>query len=461
MNASIRERVTLLRREAAQQAKVTQAQRTQYAATAEKLKSPKATHSPMIGGMLGSAVLAAGSMGVGQRIIDKGNENLELVRMSERVRTNPNVIKAMVAWGQQNGVDSANVDKATDNMKDVRERLANTVTNASLDPKSGKWKGGDGGVNTIMNQFGWNKADISKYQDNPIDFIQSTVNEGQRRGMSQAQIGNLIESLGDDLMHYTDMFMNNGEQFTSTLKKLVESGQTLNDEQIRQTLAYGDLSVAMGNLINGVDNHLFTGFMKGFADSGDELVKNTQAINQSAGLLGEGLGNLASQMTGFVSQISGVVSDLNSALRQRYPEWFSDTKKPAVQNLYDGAVGGSANATADWIQDKTGFDTRSVAPAIKDWLGFGNQQAGTAASGYDLNGEALRNSAMSLNSANVPAYNLSPIFNLTVEPTVPLTIQSDTSRLADYVDFRAKASQASFMQSLTLQVSSGQSSTGG
>ena len=74
-------------------------------------------------------------------------------------------------------------------------------------------------------------------------------------------------------MHYTDMFMNNGEQFTSTLKKLVESGQTLNDEQIRQTLAYGDLSVAMGNLINGVDNHLFTGFMKGFADSGDELVK--------------------------------------------------------------------------------------------------------------------------------------------------------------------------------------------
>lgn len=457
MNASIRERVTLLRREAAQQAKVTQAQRTQYAATAEKLKSPKATHSPMIG----NAVLAAGSMGVGQRIIDKGNENLELVRMSERVRTNPNAIKAMVAWGKQNGVDSANVDKATDNMKDVRERLANTVTNASLDPISGKWKGGDGGVNTIMNQFGWNKADISKYQDNPIDFIQSTVNEGQRRGRSQAQIGNLIESLGDDLMHYTDMFMNNGEQFTSTLKKLVESGQTLNDEQIRQTLAYGDLSVAMGNLINGSDNQLFTGFMKGFADSGDELVKNTQAINQSAGLLGEGLGNLASQMTGFVSEISSVVSDLNAGLRARFPDWFADKDKPAAQALYDGAVGGSANATADWIQDKTGFDTRSVASAIKDWLGFGNQQAGTAASGYGLNGEALRDSAMSLSSSNAPAYTLNPIFNLTVEPTVPLTIQSDTSRLADYVDFQAKASQASFMQSLTLQVSSGQSSTGG
>lgn len=461
MNASIRERVTLLRREAAQQAKVTQAQRTQYAATAEKLRSPKATHSPMIGGMLGSAVLAAGSMGVGQRIIDKGNENLELVRMSERVRTNPNVIKAMVAWGQQNGVDSANVDKATDNMKDVRERLANTVTNASLDPKSGKWKGGDGGVNTIMNQFGWNKADISKYQDNPIDFIQSTVNEGQRRGMSQAQIGNLIESLGDDLMHYTDMFMNNGEQFTSTLKKLVESGQTLNDEQIRQTLAYGDLSVAMGNLINGVDNSMFTGFMKGFADSGDELVKNTQAINQSAGLLGEGLGNLSKEITGFVGEISGVVSDINKGLKERFPQWFTGSDKPAAQALYDGAVTGSANSAADWVQDKTGWNPQTVAPAIKDWLGFGNQQAGTAASGYGLNGEALRDSAMSLNSGNAPAYSLAPVFNLNLEASVPISIASDTSRLSDYIDFQARASQASFTQSLTLQMSSGQSSTGG
>ncbi|MCK6699146.1 cell envelope integrity protein TolA [Enterobacter bugandensis] len=460
MNALIRERVTLLRREAAQQAKVTQAQRTQYAAAATKLKAQKGGNAPIVGGgVLGSLALTAGSLGVGQRIIDKGNENLDLVRQSALVKTNPNAIKTMVAWGQQHGVDSANTDKATDNMKDVRERLAMTVTNGQF--KDGKWTGGDGGITTIMNKFGWSKEQIAKYQDNPLDFLQATVNEGQRRGMSQAQIGNLIESLGDDLMHYTDMFMNNGEQFTSTLKKLVESGQTLNDEQIRQTLAYGDLSVAMGNLMNGVDNSMFTGFMKGFADGGDDLVKNTKVITESAGMLGEGLGDLAKQVTGFVGEISSVVSDLNSALRQRFPEWFSDTKKPPVQNLYDGAVGGSANATADWIQDKTGFDTRSVAPAIKDWLGLGNQQVGSAANQYNLAGDSLRDSAMSLSSSNAPAYNLNPTFNLTVAPSVPLTIQSDTGRLADYVDFQARASQASFAQSLTLSMSSGQSSIGG
>ena len=454
MNASIRERVTLLRREAAQQAKVTQAQRTQYAAAATKLKAQKGGNAPIVGGgVLGSLALTAGSLGVGQRIVDKGNENLDLVRQSALVKTNPNAIKTMVAWGQQHGVDSANTSKAVDNMKDVRERLAMTVNDAQM--KNGEWKGGDGGITSIMNKFGWSKDQISKFQDSPLDFVQATVNEGQRRGMSQAQIGTLIESLGDDLMHYTDMFMNNGAEYNKTLKQLVESGQTLNDEQIKQTYAYGDLSVAMGNLMNGVDNSLFTGFMKGFADGGDDLVKNTKVITESAGMLGEGLGNLSKEITGFVGEISSVVSDINAGLRSRFPEWFSNANKPAAQSLYDGAVTGSANSAADWVQDKTGFNTRSVGHAVKGWLGIDDKPTGTAVE--------LRDSAISsLTSTNsAPSYNLAPVFNLNLEASVPLTIASDSSRLSDYIDFQARASQASFAQSLTLSALSGQSSTGG
>ena len=467
MNASIRERVTLLRREAAQQAKVTQAQRTQYAAAATKLKAQKGGNAPIVGGgVLGSLALTAGSLGVGQRIVDKGNENLDLVRQSALVKTNPNAIKTMVAWGQQHGVDSANTSKAVDNMKDVRERLAMTVNDAQM--KNGEWKGGDGGITSIMNKFGWSKDQISKFQDSPLDFVQATVNEGQRRGMSQAQIGTLIESLGDDLMHYTDMFMNNGAEYNKTLKQLVESGQTLNDEQIKQTYAYGDLSVAMGNLMNGVDNSLFTGFMKGFADGGDDLVKNTKVITESAGMLGEGLGNLSKEITGFVGEISSVVSDINAGLRSRFPEWFSNANKPAAQSLYDGAVTGSANSAADWVQDKTGFNTRSVGHAVKGWLGRDDKPTGTAVEQYGLNGDSLRGGALrdsaisSLTSTNsAPSYNLAPVFNLNLEASVPLTIASDSSRLADYVDFTAKASQAAFTQSLTLSALSGQSSTGG
>ena len=466
MNALIRERVTLLRREAAQQAKVTQAQRTQYAAAATKLKAQKGGNAPIVGGgVLGSLALTAGSLGVGQRIIDKGNENLDLVRQSALVKTNPNAIKTMVTWGQQHGVDSANTSKAVDNMKDVRERLAMTVNDAQM--KNGEWKGGDGGITSIMNKFGWGIEDVKTFQNRPLDFIQATVNEGQRRGMSQAQIGTLIESLGDDLMHYTDMFMNNGAEYNKTLKTLVESGQTLNDEQIRQVSVYGDLSVAMGNLMNGVDNQLFTGWMKGFADGGDDLVRNTKVITESAGLLGEGLGDLAKQVTGFVGEISSVVSDLNAGIREKFPDWFSEANKPAAQAVIDG-VTGSADSAASWVQDKTGFNTRSVGHAVKDWLGIDDQPTGTAVEQYSLNGDSLpggslRDSAISsLTSTNsAPSYNLAPVFNLNLEASVPLTIASDSSRLADYVDFTAKASQAAFTQSLTLSALSGQSSTGG
>ncbi|WP_152043634.1 hypothetical protein [Enterobacter hormaechei] len=466
MNALIRERVTLLRREAAQQAKVTQAQRTQYAAVATKLKAQKGGNAPIVGGgVLGSLALTAGSLGVGQRIIDKGNEKLDLVRQSALVKTNPNAIKTMVTWGQQHGVDSANTSKAVDNMKDVRERLAMTVNDAQM--KNGEWKGGDGGITSIMNKFGWGIEDVKTFQNRPLDFIQATVNEGQRRGMSQAQIGTLIESLGDDLMHYTDMFMNNGAEYNKTLKTLVESGQTLNDEQIRQVSVYGDLSVAMGNLMNGIDNQLFTGWMKGFADGGDDLVRNTKVITESAGLLGEGLGDLAKQVTGFVGEISSVVSDLNAGIREKFPDWFSEANKPAAQAVIDG-VTGSADSAASWVQDKTGFNTRSVGHAVKGWLGIDDQPTGTAVEQYGLNGDslqggALRDSAISslTSTDSAPSYNLAPVFNLNLEASVPLTIASDSSRLSDYIDFQARASQASFAQSLTLSALSGQSSTGG
>lgn len=85
-------------------------------------------------------------------------------------------------------------------------------------------------------------------------------------------------------------------------------------------------------------------------------------------------------MTGFVGEISGVVSDLSAGLRARFPDGFADKDKPAIQAAYNGAVGSSANAMADWVQQQTDFDTRSVGPEIMSWLGLGNQQAGTAAS---------------------------------------------------------------------------------
>lgn len=467
MNYEIRERIALMRREAALQAKITaetelqrKANARNYPGAARRIKGKEGSNMLLGGGgtLLGGAALATGSMMAFSRIREKGQQNLDLVRMSKLVSTNPNAVLAMTAWGKQHGVDSASVDKVTDNMKDVRERLGNTTTNATF--KKGQWTGGDGGITTIMNQFGWNKQDIAKFQDNPLDFVQATVNEGQRRGMSQAQIGNLIESLGDDLMHYTNMFMDNGKQYDSMLQKLKDSGSTLSDEQIAQVNQYGDLTAALGRLTDAADNQMFLGFMKGFGDNAKELEDNTKLFADTAGMLGEGLGNTAKQLLGFAEQLSSVISDFTAGVKSRFPEWFSDSDKPAAQAMYDGAVGDSANGAAQWVSDNLGFDPRNTAGIINGWLGLGDGvNAGTAANQYDLSGASLRDSAMSSlgGGSNMPAYTLNPTFNLTVAPSVPLTIQSDTGRLADYIDFSARASQTSFEQELTLAINSSQS----
>lgn len=465
MNASIRERITLLRREAAAAQRATQAQGGAFVQAAKKSKSAHGDKEYGIARLQGAAMgfgsmFAAGNLAA--RIQQTGNENLELIRMSERVKTNPNAIKTMVTWGQQHGVDSANVDKATDNMKDVRERLAMTVNDAQM--KNGEWKGGDGGITAIMNKFGWNIDQIKQFQNRPLDFVQAVVNEGQRRGMKQAQIGTLIESLGDDLMHYTDMFLNNGAEYSKTLQQLVDSGQTLNDAQIKQVMEYGALSTKMAALTNGLDINLFTGFMDGFGKSGDELTENTKNLNESAHLLGEGLGNLATQVTGATVQISQSVQAINDYLKSKFPSWFSgDNNQPAAQQLYNGAVGGSADTVAAWIKSNTGIDTQRVGPAVMDWLGVGrgDVSAGTAANQYDTNGSPLRDGAMAIPSTPAMSYQVSPVFNLQVNPQVGLTLQSDVSRLSDYIDWSAKASADSFTRSLTLQINSGQSTAGG
>lgn len=461
MNALIRERITLERRAAAAAQKAAQAQRTNYVGAARRLKDPKSREYGM--GGVQAAALGLGSMFAGANLVNRikttGDENLDLVRKSALVKTNPNVVKTLVAYGQQHGIDSASVDKITDNFKDVRERLGESVSNSTFDQKSGKWKGGNGAIDNVMNLFGWNKEQISKFQDRPADFVQATVNEGQRRGMSQASIGHLIEDYGDDLMHYTDAFLNNGAEYNKTLKQLVDSGQTLNSEQIRQVMEYGTLSTKLTALTNGLDINLFTGFMEAFGNNGDKLVENTKNLNESAHLLGEGLGNLATQVTGFSTQISSAVNGLNDYLKSKFPAWFTgDNSQPAAQQAYNGAVGGSANAVADWLKSNTGWDTRSVGPSVMSWLGMGSDApAGTAASQYEVNGQSLRDSATPSLVPTAPVYNVQPTFNLTVAPEVPISIQSDASRLADYVDFQARASAASFEQSLTLALTSGQS----
>ncbi len=474
LNFTIRERITDLRREAALQARITASTQQQAAAQRKGKRMDykgaaadiKERGLNLIGGGPGfiaaTAALAGGAALLG-RVRNTANDNLDLVRKSDSVHVNPNAVKTLVQANRQRGIDS-NVDTITDNFKDVRERLGESVTNSQLDPKSGKYKGGNGAIDQIMNEFGWNKEDIAKYQDNPLDFVQAVVNAGQAKGMSDASIGHLLEDLGNDMSYLVPVLKNNGEEYNTTLEQLTASGQTLNAEQIKQIYAYGELSKTMDSIGNGLDQNLTAGFLDGFGNAGQSLAENTEQLNRMAKGVGSELGNLLAQLANFTSGISKTLCVFDGWMREHFPGLFTDPNKPATQQAYDEAVVGSSNWVADKIQDATGFDTRSIGPAVKSWLGIGDdQQAGTAVNQYNFAGDSLRDSALSslTSSVNTPSFNLAPVFNLQVNPQVGLTLQSDVSRLSDYIDFNAKASADSFTQSLTLSALSGQSSTGG
>ncbi|UGB01432.1 hypothetical protein LRS40_17295 [Leclercia sp. G3L] len=474
LSYELRERLALMRREAALQARITastqqqaaalkHAKRTDYKGAAAGIKEKGLNVIGGGAGFIGATATLAGAASILGRIRETADDNLNLIRKSKAVAVNPNAIKTIVTANRQRGIDS-NYDTITDNFKDVRERLGESVTNTTFDQKSGKFKGGNGAIDNIMNLFGWDKADIAKYQDNPLDFVQAVTNEGQSRGMSDASIGHLLEDLGNDMSYLVPVLKNNGEAYKKTLDQLIASGQTLNDEQIRQTYAYGDLFTTLKALNNGINQNLTSGFLEGFGNAGKDLADNAKAFNDVANGLGYELGNLTAQITGFAGEISGGLSQLHDFFKTKFPDWFADPTKTVPDALYDGAVTGSANGAADWIQQQTGFDTRSIGHAVKGLLGIDDQPTGTAVEQYSLNGQTLRDntiSSLTSTSSNAPAYNLAPVLNLNLEASVPLTIASDASRLADYVDFTAKASQASFMQSLTLSTLSGQSSTGG
>lgn len=408
--------------------------------------SPRLIASSLIG-----AGLFAGISQI-QSMMSQSAERTNMVsRGAQNVQVNPNAILAMESWGRVNGVDSANIIKAIDNVKDVRERLGNSAMNATFDAKSGKWKGGDNGINDIMNQFGWNKEDIAKFQNNPLNFIQATVNEGQRRGMNSAQIGRLMENLGDDLMHYQRMFSDNGAEFIKTLEKINRVGGTITDNQAKAAQEYTVLSETLSQFNNGMSQSFVEGFMQSMKDSPD-FTKNVQMFMDAS----KGLGQAAGDLINGLARITGWTIDFM-------------TKYGPKENTGDGM------AYYYGTKVKPGSEQSLMMP----WWPMGGQNQQPENQPLGLFSPASLTDPFAPNPYNIAgsAPNLSAgMFTPNNQYPVPLNIQNtltvpdnafqvniipDGYGFSNYLDAQMNTQFQNFSRGLTLQVSSGQSTTGG
>ena len=447
----------------------------------------KAQLAPVKGGSGNSATMGALLFGgataaAGVMAMNKANEFVtnsfanaetqgELIQRARLGGVDVNQMYNITEWAYRNGIDSLQGDqgarKYLDQMKDVRERAAKSYSEAELvkDKKTGKseWKGGDNAINELLNIGVINKSDLKKFADNPAGLISKAVNGMMKKGFSDSQIGQRLEDLGDDLMLTSKYWQRSVKDVQESINQQKASGKWLTETQQESIVKFRELNRQLSQLSDARQVAFVDGFMKSLDPKvTEEFLKNLSNLTPYFTKLGEASGSLFEAIMKIVNWFNRN-DDKTDAIQKNMgdaPPLSNDGMKQNLSNLVPDQYKGAGTATT------TPDNSHSLFNTLKGWL-FDDKSSSVSdvkmsvseAPITNLKQGALNNLAMT-----TPAYNLSPVFNLNptfeVVTEVPLTINSDTSRLSDYVDFTARASRDSFLKSLTLTSLSGQSNGG-
>lgn len=434
-------------------------------------------NSATMGALLfGGATAAAGVMAVSKTSEFMANSFAnaetqgELIQRARLGGVDVNQMYNITEWAYKNGVDSMMGDqgarKYLDQMKDVRERAAKSYSEAELvkDKKTGKsgWKGGDNAINELLNIGVINKSDLKKFADNPAGLISKAVNGMMKKGFSDSQIGQRLEDLGDDLMLTSKYWQRSVKDVQESINQQKASGKWLTETQQESIVKFRELNRQLSQLSDARQVAFVDGFMKSLDPKvTEEFMKNLSNLTPYFTKLGEAIGSLFEAIMKIVNwfnrndeKTDAIQKNLGDA-----PPLSNEGMKQNLSDLVPEQYKGAGTGTT------TPDNSHSLFNTIKGLLFDDNSSVSdvkmsvSEAPITNLKQGALNNLAMT-----TPAYNLSPVFNLNptfeVVTEVPLTINSDTSRLSDYVDFTARASRDSFLKSLTLTSLSGQSNGG-
>ncbi|OOJ96120.1 hypothetical protein [Escherichia coli] len=435
-------------------------------------------NSATMGALLfGGATAAAGVMAVSKTSEFMANSFAnadtqgELIQRAKLGGVDVNQMYNITEWAYKNGVDSMMGDqgarKYLDQMKDVRKRAAKSYSEAELvkDKQTGKskWKGGDNAINELLNIGVINKSDLKKFADNPAGLISKAVNGMMKKGFSDSQIGQRLEDLGDDLMLTSKYWQRSVKDVQESINQQKASGKWLTETQQESIVKFRELNRQLSQLSDARQVAFVDGFMKSLDPKvTEEFLKNLSNLTPYFTKLGEAAGSLFEAIMKIVNWFNRN-DDKTDAIQKNLgdaPPLSNEGMKQNLSNLVPDQYKGAGTATT------TPDNSHSLFNTIKGWLFDDNassvsdvKMSVSEAPITNLKQGALNNLAMT-----TPAYNLSPVFNLNptfeVVTEVPLTINSDTSRLSDYVDFTARASRDSFLKSLTLTSLSGQSNGG-
>lgn len=206
-------------------------------------------------------------------------------------------------------------------------------------------------------------------------------------------------------------FADGGDAVQKRMNDLARNGYALSDAQQEQLNRLGALSTEYSRISTSLGDT----FSAGFADGLGEVGRNTSSFSKGmAGLvpimdsLGKAVGQVTADMLLFAGRVGQRVND-----GQTIPD-----------AVYNTVVDDSANSTADWIKEKTGWDPRSIGQTLKQiypWLdssASSNIGSGTA---YD-NPLTLNIPGLNNQTPHRPTFTVPTIDSMTQRQPLPVAV---------------------------------------
>lgn len=381
------------------------------------------------GGLAATGVIAGGSligsMGVarvGQTLQGSVERNQQMKTLQSQgiSRLEYEAVRDVVA--NKTGFNIS-PDKMLDFQADYRDKVGQLTANGIWKTdKSGKATLSGGGelgdlINAIAGKSNAATAKRVIKELDKLDFNTAMVYLAQlsrQFKFSSKETAAFAESI-NDASKVLPAFVDGGDAVQKRMDDLARNGYALSDAQQEQLNRLGALSVEYSR----INDSLSDIFSSGFADGLGEVGKNTSSFSKGmAGLVPimDSLGKAVGQATADMLLFAGRVG-------QRVNE--GATLPDAV---YNTVVDDSANSTADWIKQKTGFDPRSIGQTLKQiypWLD--SSAPSNIGSGTAYNDPALALNVPSLNylTPQQPTFTVPTIDSMTQRQPIPVAVTGE------------------------------------
>lgn len=296
-------------------------------------------------------------------------------------------------------------EKISDISKDVQDKIGQlSLGEWKTDKKTGQSTYSGGGemgdwLQMMVNRGGYTQQGALKTLQNvkgPVELAVLLKSLQKSAKLTESEFTALAETI-NDFSYLAKSVDASGQNVVDTMNMMVKNGLALNTAQQQTIDGLNQMGIVWGAIKDSGADHFTLGFAEAMKEANlnsDNLAKSFSGLNPLMENLGQSAGELSRVFLDFANKIG-----LNVGKGQTLPD-----------AVYNTVVDGSANSAADWLQNMTGFDPRSVGR----FFGSDSSVASQVQSGTLMNQMMPATPAMQYQPV-IP--DLKADFNLTVTPS--------------------------------------------